>query len=387
MRSRLLIIVHQIHNRGGVELSTRMLARDLAPTWDVFLAYRRADAVCCLSPDGREQAIAADPVDWPFTPYRAPHSERALEQVLATVRPHLVHVQHFHGWPLSVLDQIAAHGSAYVVSLHDFYAITPEYTMRTAASPSETTGAAYALRTFGRDVSAWLRKRQAVIGEGLARARRRVVPSAFLRDAMTAVFGGAYPIIPYGIEAPAAPARPSPPPAGRLRFGYLGTLLPQKGWETLYEAFPAVREKHPEVTLTFFGGREAPASPPAGVRFAGVYDPSDLDAILADIDIGVIPSTFAETYSIVLSEMWARGVPVAVSDIGALGQRVTDGVNGRLFPAGDANALARVLCTYIESDDWRAWTFPPVPRAVDTARAYDALFREVIEEAKGALEA
>ena len=39
----------------------------------------------------------------------------------------------------------------------------------------------------------------------------------------------------------------------------------------------------------------------------------------AGFDVAVIPSVFAETYCLVLSEMWMAGLPVAVSDIGALG--------------------------------------------------------------------
>jgi glycosyltransferase involved in cell wall biosynthesis len=56
------------------------------------------------------------------------------------------------------------------------------------------------------------------------------------------------------------------------------------------------------------------------------------------------------------------GIPVIVSRIGVMAEKVRDGVNGRLFTAGDAVALRRVLLDLLENPDlldlWRAGISP-----------------------------
>ena len=57
----------------------------------------------------------------------------------------------------------------------------------------------------------------------------------------------------------------------------------------------------------------------------------------------VFPSLWYETYGLVVTEAAARGVPAIVSGISAASERVTDGVEGWHFPAGDVDVLARLL--------------------------------------------
>ncbi len=53
----------------------------------------------------------------------------------------------------------------------------------------------------------------------------------------------------------------------------------------------------------------------------------------------MIISVWAETFCLTLSEAQALGVPLIVSDIGALRERIIDGKTGFLIPPGDSNAL------------------------------------------------
>jgi len=94
------------------------------------------------------------------------------------------------------------------------------------------------------------------------------------------------------------------------------------------------------------------------VTFHGTYQPGDVPRLAAQVDVAVIPSEYPETYSLVLSEMWQAGLPVLVSDLGALDERVQDGVNGRKFKAGEVADLAKSLCWFLETDAWRMWTIP-----------------------------
>ena len=54
-------------------------------------------------------------------------------------------------------------------------------------------------------------------------------------------------------------------------------------------------------------------------------------------------SIWPETYCITLSEVWQAGIVPIVSDIGALGERVTHGVNGYKVPFGEPGPVVHIL--------------------------------------------
>ena len=86
----------------------------------------------------------------------------------------------------------------------------------------------------------------------------------------------------------------------------------------------------------------------ASNRLRVVIDPRVEDPRLAamDVDLAVMPVHRARTgdVSLVTARAWlAAGVPLVAPLTRGLVGLVDDGVDGRLLPAGDRNALARVL--------------------------------------------
>ncbi len=76
------------------------------------------------------------------------------------------------------------------------------------------------------------------------------------------------------------------------------------------------------------------------IVFAGSRRPDDLPAIWAAADLFVLPSVH-EPWGVVVNEAMAAALPLVLSDrVGAAPDLLEDGVNGRLFAAGDAGALA-----------------------------------------------
>lgn len=78
------------------------------------------------------------------------------------------------------------------------------------------------------------------------------------------------------------------------------------------------------------------------VRFVGELDNVELIEAIDAADVVVIPS-FTESFSIVASEAWSRGKPVAATKVGAMLSRVRDGRNGYLAKAGSARDLASAI--------------------------------------------
>lgn len=378
-RLRVLYLVHQFGSQTGVELHTQLLAKGLSDRYQVSIAWPTADGLHLLQQQQSLRKFPADPPVWPKSPYRAERTAQSLQEIFHLVRPDLIHIQHFLNWPLGVIDQALDSEARIVVSFHDHFALTPLPVFRYSDKSSETLTPAYSMQTFGGDISPWLRERREILRRSLDRADTLVTVSPYLTRQLSGVFPAiSFREIEYGIVG-FEPLPKSPARAG-LRFGFLGQLVPIKGWESLVEGFTEVRRRHPTVELHLFGGEQP--DPPPGVYYHGAYEAQDLGGICSRLDIGVVPSVVAETYCMVLSEMWRGGLPVAVSDISALSDRVIDNINGKKFQPGDPASIARALCWFVEHDEWRRWNLPQPRIAPEMVSDYDQLYQEILAHPK-----
>ena len=72
----------------------------------------------------------------------------------------------------------------------------------------------------------------------------------------------------------------------------------------------------------------------------------DIYPVLAKADLFIFSSRF-EGFPNALCEAMAVGVPVVASNCSGNVDVVREGIDGRLFPVGDQEALARVACELI----------------------------------------
>ena len=381
-KPRLLYILHCYHNRAGTEEHTRTLYDHLKDEFDVAIAYPEQGRLFLMRPNRDVVAYPAAPVPWPLAPYRSPVVEQSLSNILGLFAPDIIHIQHFFNWPLGMLEQVAATGKPTIITLHDYYAITPYYTMERTANPLDTVSPEYSKMFFRTDISEYLKQRREVLTRGLNRLGVWLTPSPFAARTLNQVFPHDYRVIEHGIN-PITLTKPRTC-SEVLRFGYVGSLLPQKGWIPLLNAFNEFSLSNHKAELTFYGaGQDMRGQNYPGVTFRGAYNQEDLGEIFSDIDVGLIPSVFPETFSLVLSEMWMAGLPVAVSDIGALGERVVDGVNGRKFAPGNSDSIRDVLRWFVENDSWRNWQLPRPRVVADMVDDYRRLYYQLIEKKTG----
>ncbi len=81
----------------------------------------------------------------------------------------------------------------------------------------------------------------------------------------------------------------------------------------------------------------------AGLPVTFIGHRSDVhDLLLNEIDLVILPSE-SEAFGVVLLEAAAAGLPRIGSNIGGIREAITDGVDGVLVPAGDADALAAAI--------------------------------------------
>jgi len=137
--------------------------------------------------------------------------------------------------------------------------------------------------------------------------------------------------------------------SNRIRFGFIGTLLPSKGVDVLIKTFNNVDSQKAELMIfgkaAFYKGFEyypkylKRLTKNENIRFMGAFENSEIHNILSDIDTLVVPSIWHENSPLVILEAFSAKTPVLASSIGGIPELIKDGVNGLLFNPGDHNEL------------------------------------------------
>jgi glycosyltransferase involved in cell wall biosynthesis len=141
-------------------------------------------------------------------------------------------------------------------------------------------------------------------------------------------------------------------PGSRI-VGVVARLEPEKGHQTLIEAWPHVLREVPDAYLLIVGEgsrrdflEQWASAHKVGHRviFTGRRD--DIPAVTAALDVAVLPS-WREAQGLSILEAMALSRPVVASDVGGIPEMVEDGVTGLLVeprdPIGVADAVTRLL--------------------------------------------
>lgn len=183
-----------------------------------------------------------------------------------------------------------------------------------------------------------------------ARADAVCPPSASLRERMEA---GGWPgrlhVVPNSIDTAcfAPPADAAGPLAEPPRIVAVAGFTPVKGLEELVEAAGLLLQRGAAFRLDLVGDgalraaltrRAHELGLTEHVTFHGALPPDLVAARMHAAAFAVVPSRW-ETFSVVLSEAMACGLPVVATAVGALPERV-DERSGLLVPPRDAQGLA-----------------------------------------------
>lgn len=327
-----------------------------------------------------------------------PGVEALVAEVLAEEAPDVVHVHHWIRLTANLVELVQAAGRPAVVTLHDVYTTCPrafrvDRDGRACARPLGPASCSWCVPRYGHEDASELEEGIALFAEHtrseVRRAAARLVPDAAPADLLAAQLGvprEAFTVLPL----PYVPRLRHRLPAGRLptgaqplRFGYFGRLAPHKGVGVLVAAFAALcRQGSPRpVELHVFGvadhdyERELRAcAAGAPVSFHGAYGLADVAA--ADLHCAVFPTLAFETFGFVLDEAFELGLPVVVSDLGAISRRA--GGAAVRVPPGDADALHRALRS-LAADPARlvqlgAGLPPPAPSVEEHAAVLTAVY-------------
>ena len=184
-----------------------------------------------------------------------------------------------------------------------------------------------------------------------------------------------------------------PAASGRLRLGFVGSLMASKAPHVLLEAVAGLPRER--VCLTIAGGlapyhgdhsyasRVRPLLAADDVEWLGVVPHDKIPPILSSLDALVVPSVWIENAPFVIKEAFAAGLPVVASRRGGMAEMVSDGRNGLLFTAGDAADLRRTLSRLLDEPGLLTRLREGIPRvtSIDEDAAWTgALYEEVRRE-------
>jgi GT2 family glycosyltransferase/glycosyltransferase involved in cell wall biosynthesis len=387
---------------GGSALYTESLARRLAVSHDVTLLCATTEPERPHGHLGETQCDGLRVVSlnrFPsagFESYRDPRVTAALRPLLDRLQPELVHVGSLDGLSTGFVFAARERGAPVVLTLHDFWPVCPlgqllNRDLAVCPGPTprrclECVGdqvltASRRVRALGRRL-ACLRPLARGLGRvsgigadrtaerltemrAVLRAADRVLaPSRFLRDRLAGLGITGVEHVPLGV--PSQRSLPhAPDPRGRVRFGFLGSLIPSKGLHVLVEAYRSLDDAR--AVLRVHGGfspYHGDAGYEARVRQAlgasadevlrGAFAHRQLAGVLSGLDTVVVPSLWEENAPLVVYEALRARRPILASDHGGLAELVREGVDGLRVPAGDAAALARAMRRLIGDPGLRA---------------------------------
>ena len=121
-------------------------------------------------------------------------------------------------------------------------------------------------------------------------------------------------------------------------FLFLGRLAPEKGVDTLMEAWAGLSEIKLVVAGDGPSHQDLRQKAPSSVEFLGTINHDEVGSLLAGARALLVPSIWYEGAPRSILEAYSAGVPVLASRIGALPEVVDDNVSGHLVAPGDAGA-------------------------------------------------
>ncbi len=385
--------------RRGHEVVIVCTERDLARADGDALERRYADLRVIEVAHSREYASAEEC-------WEEPRSQAIFEALLAREKPDILHVQHFAQWGSGVLASAHARALPSVVTLHDYYLLCANACLFRGDGSlcrgdcSECLHGLPPARSSGppRSLDSVAEERRAQHRVHLALASAVIAPSQFLAALMLErglVRAQRLSRIDSGVSGAWREPRASDP-AHPLRLAYVGGIYPTKGVHVLLEAFASMEPGLATLEIhgvlewfpSYVGHLRALAGERADLRWCGRFAPVDLDRILDEIDVLVVPSLWYENRPLTIQAAFRRGICVVASNLGGMAELVVPGFGGELFPHGDARALASLL-SELARDRARVMKIararPLLPSIADVAERHLELYARVAAEMRPVL--
>ena len=365
VRPKVLFVVHNVIEHGhfgGVEVYLKLISQVLMAEHDVFFYVPRSvlDSSKTVLLDGHGQTLQEFTFSQATSLWQlsCPEREAAFSSVLDHYSITHVHFHHLINHVPSLVEIAKAFGVASSMTFHDYFAVCHNFTLlsfKGSYCQPDTIPLSQC------DVCLW-NGHHVLPG---SQAVRRAYWDSMLAKIGTLVFNtqGGYEltakIYPAVAVHPKVSVLPVPMANNQghavyqrssfkpLKVAILGNFTMQKGGNTIARVIPLFENSNVEFHI--FGRVEAEfawlnnSNSLPFVHVHGAYQSTALPSELFFCHVSLHLSIWPETYCLTLSEAWDCGLVPVVTDIGALGERVIDGVNGLKIPHDSEGALVQAL--------------------------------------------
>ncbi|WP_375487244.1 glycosyltransferase family 4 protein [uncultured Mycobacterium sp.] len=323
--------------------------------------------VVAAAQDPHEFSFSADMMAWTLAMGHAMIRAGLSLKQQRTNRPWRPDVVHAHDW-------LVAHPA---IALSEFYDVPMVSTIHATEAGRHSGWVSGAISRQVHAIESWL----------VRESDSLITCSGSMRDEITELFGpglAEITVIRNGIDADRWPFAPRRPRTGPPELLYVGRLEYEKGVHDLIAALPRIRRTHPGTILTIAGDgtqqdwlveQARKHRVLKATTFAGRLDHDELLAVLHRADLAVLPSHY-EPFGLAALEAAAAGTPLVTSNIGGLGEAVSDGQTGLSCPPRDVARLAAAVRAALDDPpaaQWRA-------RAARERLTSDFDWRTVAEE-------
>ena len=164
-RPKLLYFLHNFHNRAGTEEHVKTLSAELKASFEIaFLFPANGEVFLRLADTEEELSFGGEAVEAPFFIKRHPLVDEALLKALSSFAPNLIHIHHLFNWPTNsletLLDYAQNKGIKTLLTFHDYFFLTPIFTMQGVNTAADAMSEKYSMAVFGKDIRGFLKQRQ-----------------------------------------------------------------------------------------------------------------------------------------------------------------------------------------------------------------------------------
>ncbi|OGJ68994.1 hypothetical protein A3H90_01840 [Candidatus Peribacteria bacterium RIFCSPLOWO2_02_FULL_55_36] len=356
-RRRLALLVHRPIDGsciGGTEFNVRDLVEELQSHIDCFVVFPKDNAFVV------KRLVDTCTVSYTF-PLPSPlDREAALAKtfgsILDTFCIELFHVHHALDTSFRLIGVAKERGLRVLYTVHDFYALSPNYhlvredgTYHGIPDDGETYGSSNE-ETHGN----WRKH----VRHYLEQVDVITAPSSSSLTLFDSVYGdlpATRHVIEHGDPFAPSSARHFP---SKHRVCFLGAVHEiHKGRNIIVSAAEYIAQQG--IDVVFLGCHSdffaQALSRCKNISFLGFYARDDVQTILQNQQISLvcILSILQETFSHTLSESWLARIPVYVTNVGALAERVRETHAGKIAPSFDPISIAKDIVDFLHSPDYR----------------------------------
>ncbi len=304
-----------------------------------------------------------------FSGIHSPRSRRAVLDAVHKAKPDVAHVHNLY--PLlspSILPVLTSQGVPVVMTVHNYRLLCPNGLFLSGGAVCERCSGgrewwcalkncersvpksvAYAVRNWAARVMGYYRKNVSAYAVLTEFQRSKLCAAGFPSDRMH--------LLPNCLSHTAL-EEPGNTPTGSY-VAFIGRMSHEKGIDVILHAAKLC----PDIPLRLAGSferlPELPKRLPGNVVLTGHLSAAELRRHVSEARLLLFPSVWYEGFPMSLLDALAAGTPVVCSRIGGLPEIIEDGVTGRLFTAGDAQACARAI--------GELWSNPALARQMGTA--------------------